>query len=420
MRRSLAAGSRDMRLASVGALLLGAGLALLVSAGITSAQSRHALVQLTVDRSLDVRPVWSPDGTQVAFQNNQTGKYQIWTMNVDGGDSRRLSRDESDDRHPIWSPDGKWIAFDAGSGQNREIWIMDTEGNNRRQLTSLNGVASFPSWSDDGKSIAFYLYKAGIADLWVMDSSGSTAKALTTGLADERKGSCTNSCHRPAWSPDSTTIAFSGGDHRTIWTIDARGGNMAQLTDGREHAHFPWYLPDGRLAYIAEYVQQGKSWTDVVVTDPANPSSTSRPLQGVSIQGPYEVSSDGERVLFHSPRGGNFDIYMADVGVPGGMDALTTSLVTAELAAGAPTPAPERASPLSKPGAAAAAAQPVVPPVPAPAAPAAPAPAAPAAPPVETVGGVNLFQAMLAWIGVLAVALVGLGAVQYARRSRRR
>src|SRR5262245_13880855 len=110
MRVFAATSSRDRRLAVCGVLLMALGLALLGGAGASSAQTRHALVQLTVDRSLDLRPVWSPDGTQVAFQNNHTGKYQIWIMNVDGSNPRQLSRGEADDRHPIWSPDGKSLA----------------------------------------------------------------------------------------------------------------------------------------------------------------------------------------------------------------------------------------------------------------------------------------------------------------------
>jgi len=338
------------RLAATGALLLALGLCL-ISAGLVLAEERQApLLQLTVDRAQDVRPVWSPDGKRIAFQSDRDGgQYQVWTMNVDGSDPLQLSHDESDDRHPVWSPDGSQLAFDSGTANLREIWLMNADGSNRHQITRLDAFSSFPSWSADGREIAFYTYKLGVTDLWMVDASGSGLRQLTKGLADERKSNCTNACHRPAWSPDGSTIAISGGDHRTVWTVDVNTTAMTQVTDGVDHAHFPWYLPDGRLAWVVEYIQLGGgAYTDVVAADPAHPATTERLLQQVSVQGPYEISSDGKRVLFHSPRAGNFDIYVADTGATGGMDALQSSRSPADIASGVPTPVPEAALPSSR------------------------------------------------------------------------
>jgi Tol biopolymer transport system component len=335
----------EWRFAATGALLLALGLGL-ISVGMALAEERQApLLQLTIDRAQDVRPVWSPDGKRVAFQSDREGgQYQIWTMNSDGSDPRQLSHEESDDRHPIWSPDGTQLAFDSGTSVMREIWLMNADGSNRHQLTKVDAFASFPSWSADSRQLAFYTYKAGVTDLWTVAADGTGVRQLTKGLADERKSNCTNACHRPAWSPDGSTIAISGGDHRTVWTVDVNSTSMTQITDGVEHTHFPWYLPDGRLAWVVEYIQQGGgAYTDVVAADPARPTATQVLLKNVSVQGPYEISADGQRVLFHSPRAGNFDIYVADTAASGGLEALQTSRSTADIAAGVPTPVPDPA-----------------------------------------------------------------------------
>ena len=85
-------------------------------------------------------------------------------------------------------------------------------------------------------------------DIYVLDAVTGAPTRITTHPAVDAS---------PVWSPDGRTIAISGGDHRTIWTVDVASTAMTQMTDGAEHAHFPWYLPDGRLAWIVEYIQQG-------------------------------------------------------------------------------------------------------------------------------------------------------------------
>src|SRR5262245_22954375 len=116
---------REWRLAAAGAALLVLGLALLgVGLAQASSEDRQApLLQLTVDRAQDVRAVWNPDATRIAFQSDREGgQYQIWSMTSDGSDPRQLGHGEADDRHPVYSPDGRFLAFDSGTAVLREIW----------------------------------------------------------------------------------------------------------------------------------------------------------------------------------------------------------------------------------------------------------------------------------------------------------
>lgn len=290
---------------------------------VRSLLAASTLQQLTTDPATDVRPVWSPDGQRVAFQSNRNGSYSIWVMDVDGQKQRQVVPGVSDDRHPAWSPDGKQLAFDSDASGRREIWIVDSDGQNPRQVTSLEALSNFPSWSPDGSQISFYVYQNGIMDLWTVGVDGSNPQPLTSELASERRSQCTFACHQAAWSPDGQAIAYEGGDHKSIWLINADGSDPREIVAADDHNHFPWYTPDGQIGYLTEHVNPTEAWTDAWLIDPVSGQVTLL-LDRIQLQGPLEWNQDRTKVLFHSPRGGNFDIYTVDLQAGGGREALQT------------------------------------------------------------------------------------------------
>src|SRR5205823_46807 len=105
-------------------------------------------------------------------------------------------------------------------------------------------------------------------------------------------------------------------------------------------SHFPLYLADGRIAYVTEHINPGQSWTDIWAMTPGSTAQPAALLQDVQVQGPFDFSPDGQRLLFSSPRNGNFDIYVATLDAAG-KDALKklsseTELAPALAAAGHP------------------------------------------------------------------------------------
>jgi Tol biopolymer transport system component len=125
-------------------------------------------------RSLYVEyPSWSPDGSQVAFMSPTpygTENYEIYVMNVDGSDVRRLTRSPGSDGWPAWSPDGNAIVFSSTRddceyaptqhckrtgdiGPFHDLWIMKPDGSEQRRLTEQ--FAQFAAWSPDGRYIVF-------------------------------------------------------------------------------------------------------------------------------------------------------------------------------------------------------------------------------------------------------------------------
>jgi TolB protein len=94
----------------------------------------------------DWRPAWSPDGRLIAFISTRLGSQAIYLMNADGTNPRRLSHDSVEDSDPAWSPDGRFIAFRSKSAEgSRYIYVMNADGSNPHQVGN-DADAYFPAW----------------------------------------------------------------------------------------------------------------------------------------------------------------------------------------------------------------------------------------------------------------------------------
>lgn len=123
---------------------------------------------------LDVTPVWSPDGTQIAFASNRDGSdFKLWVMNADGSHARQLtSAGAYADVLPSWSPDGKLIAFQRRSGDLYRIGLLPAAGG-APAFFEFDGNAYAPAWSPDGQRIAFVGRIGNEYDIHSRDASGS-------------------------------------------------------------------------------------------------------------------------------------------------------------------------------------------------------------------------------------------------------
>lgn len=316
--------------AIVSALLAVASTLMSVAAPVPAAIRGQpaAITRLTRDPGMALRPTWGPDQRQIAFESNRDGPFHLYVMNADGGDQRALTSGPNDDRHPAWSSDGRIIVYDSSSSARQDIWSVSVADGGRRELTHLDGLAEYAAPSPDGQQIAFYLYQDMTLNLWSARADGTDAHPLTRDLADARREQPTMAWQRPGWSPDGQWLTYTGGDGRSIWLMRRDGSDARQIVADGEINHFPWFLPDGRLAYITEYVppRYPGAWTNAWAVDLSTGQRTL--LQAhMSMQGPMDFSADGSQVLFHSPRAGSFDIYLIDLKAPGGPAALQATLM---------------------------------------------------------------------------------------------
>jgi len=125
-------------------------------------------------------------GGVIAFSSNRDGNSEIYVMNADGSDPRRLTDNSADDWSPAWSPDGMQIAFTSARDGNYEIYVMDADGSNQRRLSDSDDFDWGPDWSPDSTQIAFTSNRDGRDEIYVMNSDGTDLQRLTNdGAADQ-------------------------------------------------------------------------------------------------------------------------------------------------------------------------------------------------------------------------------------------
>ncbi len=246
-------------------------------------------------------PELSPDGRRVAIQRTTQANGDVWLMDLVRGGMTRFTFDPALDNAPVWSPDGTRIAFYSARNGPINLYVKPANGTSAEQLLLDTPIIKVPQdWSRDGRFLVYYEVnpKTG-RDLWVLPVTGSDRKPIPiiTTPFDELNGQ---------FSPDGRWIAYETNESRRFeivvqpfpsatakWQVSTGGGVQPRWrADGKE---LYFIAPDGKM--MAASVTAGASF--VAGTPRSLFSVTVVPSPGTNKQ-QYAVARDG-RFLINEP-----------------------------------------------------------------------------------------------------------------------
>jgi Tol biopolymer transport system component len=354
---------RNPVMAGLGAAVLVAsvvGLSLLLRRGSPELRQLRRTSPLTGLVGSEMGPSWSPDGSYFAYGHVGSGSMDIFVRSTAGGEPVLISPSPADDGAPRWSPDGRWLAFWSGRDGTSSIYLIPPLGGTAQQLveTSIPSVervlvplsslgaepwspdsrellfsrvtasgeiavwqvelasgrqkqVTYPprgsndlsaSWSFDGKWVAFERLRGGRGSLWLIPVSGGEPRPLLDDEYDNGK---------PAWSVDSRRVVFASdrAGEVGLWEIDVNSSRLLQLTAGHGHyvlGVFPTAGRDGRLLY-----NELSHQTELYVMAPKD-ATQQRLTRHTRYNCAARFSPDGKRIVYHSDRTGNHELWLRD------------------------------------------------------------------------------------------------------------
>jgi TolB protein len=184
--------------------------------------------RITGHRSTSMSPAWGPGGGAIAYTSFFNGPPGIYVADIESGKKKPVINSGSLNTSPSFSPDG-----------NVEIFSVERDGGGLRRLTNSNAIDTNPAWSPKGGSIAFTSSRAGNPHIYLMDPEGSNQRRITF------DGTYNDGA---SWSPDGDLITYASRRDGRFQIAVTNVGTMETrvLTSGPGENESPTFSPDGR------------------------------------------------------------------------------------------------------------------------------------------------------------------------------
>jgi len=196
-----------------------------------------------------------PSIGKIVFTSSRDGNLEIYAMNGDGTDQRRITHNPANDTGPSWSSNGETILFASDRDGFWNIYTVQEDGTNVKQLTTGGGSNTSPSWAVNDTKILFVSSRDAVnGDLYLMNDDGSNVERLTNDAMVK-----------------DTPVMTPAGDHILVTMNDKE-----------------------RLS-IGSFSLSSKTMT--LLTSPEHQSLY------------ISISRDGSKVLYISAKDGNYEVY---------------------------------------------------------------------------------------------------------------
>jgi tricorn protease len=277
-------------------------------------------IPLTVGESYDSYPVWSPDGSRIAFASDRNGNLDVYVMPAEGGPAKRLTVHSVDEVPTSFMPDGKSVLFSAAildaptnvlftTGAQPELYRVDLEAHMPEQV--LTTPAPYAVYDRAGKRLLYsdqrgyemewrqHDHSAFARDVWIQDVAANKFTRLTAFGYDDRQ---------PVWGPDEQSIFYLSEQSGTfnVWTMKLSDPeHPVQVT---QHTKSPvrflsasrggdlCYAYDGELWVRSAGASESQRLTVTVSADDVG--RTVKPTDVSSQITDFDVSPDGSEIAF--------------------------------------------------------------------------------------------------------------------------